>query len=142
MSDPSDASSSKNEDKDRHDLETPAKRRKSMSGTFHVDSTETSNEKDNEKGNERKSKTIEQENSVESAEELGSEIAQMKRHIEKYEKFQSEKSELKRLIAEWSRGGREALRMLQDEIQSEQNVEDILTHLHLPSDVFDHATVE
>lgn len=69
--------------------------------------------------------------------ELKAENADMKHRLENYEKYRIKRKELQHLIRIWSNGGKEALKMLQEEVKPEQEMEQILTHLKLPTDIFD-----
>lgn len=73
----------------------------------------------------------------EECERLEAEISQMKKRLCKFEKYQTEKKELMQLIRLWSNGGKSALKVLQQEIQPEQDIEQIQKHLNLPMDIFD-----
>lgn len=124
------ASASKDKETDDSDLVTPTKRKKLALGRFVFNPKQTNDSININLKSESGSH-------IKTVDELKSEIAQMKIHLEKYEKYKADKCELNHLIAMWSQGGRTALEMLQEEIKPEQEIEQILTHLHLPSDVFD-----
>lgn len=64
-------------------------------------------------------------------------IEQMELLLNKYEKFQVQRSDLMQSINTWKTAGHKALEILQTEIQPEQEIETILTHFHLPDNVFD-----
>lgn len=115
---------------DNDSLVTPMKKRKSL-GRFVI--TPKQNTDSNKETGERdvSDKTID---------ELKTDINQMKMHLEKYEKYKQEKLELQRLIEMWSACGRCALQQLQDEIQPTQEIEQILTHLNIPIDIFGNIT--
>lgn len=74
-------------------------------------------------------------------ERLEAEITEMKIRLCKFEKFQTKKKELMQLIQLWSNGGNSALKVLQQEIQPEQDIEQIQKHLNIPIDIFD-LTIE
>lgn len=114
------------------DLITPTKRRKL--GRFVVNTKQTDDSMVTIE------KTNESENNVKTIDDLKAEIMQIKMHLDNYDKYKAQKSELQRLIAVWNDGGRKALEMLQEEIKPEQEAEQILTHLHLPTDVFDDVS--
>lgn len=75
--------------------------------------------------------------SKKTAIELKAEILQMKSRLDKHEKYQNKKKDLTRMIELWCIGGKEALKTLQKEIKSEQEIELIQTHLNLPRNIFD-----
>lgn len=77
---------------------------------------------------------------VKSVVELKAEISQMKAHLDKYEQYKVKKNELEQLIEKWSAGGKRALRQLQEEIKPQQDLEQILTHLRIPADIFGDVT--
>lgn len=129
------ASVSKVKEAEGSDLVTPTKRKKLSLGRFVFNPKQTNDSIDVNVKSESGSNT-------KSTEELKLEIAQMKIHLEKYEKYQADKCELIHLIEMWSKSGHTALEMLQEEIKPEQEIEQILTHLHLPSDIFDYVVVK
>lgn len=69
--------------------------------------------------------------------ELKVDNPELKDRLEIYEKYTNEKKELQRLISIWTNGGKEALKMIQKEVNPEQDAEQILTHLKLPTNIFD-----
>lgn len=75
-------------------------------------------------------------------EELITENAHLKNRLENYEKYRIKKKELQHLISIWSSGGKDALNMLREEIKPEQEIEQILMHLKLSTDVFDIDMVD
>lgn len=77
---------------------------------------------------------------VKTADDLKADIAQMKAHLEKYEKYKREKKDLECLIEKWSEGGKQAVRQLQDEIKPQQDIEQILKHLNIPTEIFGNIT--
>lgn len=54
-------------------------------------------------------------------------------------KYNTDKKELERLIEIWSNGGKKALNQLQKEIPPEQEIDQILLHFNLPTDIFDYV---
>lgn len=70
-------------------------------------------------------------------EELKAENPQLKDRLESFEKYTIEKKELQRLIKIWTNGAKEALKMIQKEVKPEQDIEQILIHLKLPTNIFD-----
>lgn len=67
---------------------------------------------------------------------LKTEISQLKEQLAMYKKFNDEKMELKRLIEMWCNSGKDVLSMLQEQIQPKQEIEQILTHFNLSTDIF------
>lgn len=114
---------------DDDSLVTPTKSRKSL-GRFVFSPRPEIDPKKHQPEKENKSTDVE------------ADILHMKSHLEAYEKFKGEKSKLEHLIKVWHDGGVEALRLLQEEIQPQQEIEQILTHLNIPTDMFDIQTNE
>lgn len=118
---------------DDSDLVTPTKRRKL--GRFVLRSKQSDDAADS-------GEKVESPAKVKTIDDLKTGIKQMQTHLEKYESYKVKTKELNDLIEVWSNAGRSALQMLQDEIKPEQETEQILTHLHLPVDVFDFKVDE
>lgn len=126
-----DFSSQTNED--NHLLTTPIKRRKMSDdkSDWNMHPEEV-----NDSASDNRKHACE---SAKTTDELKAQILHMKTRLGKYEKHVSEKRELMRLVELWCNGGKAALRTLQDEILPEQEIEQIQTHLNLPSNIFDLA---
>lgn len=120
------SSSEKNEDNDS--LVTPSRKRTSL-GRF-VFSPKAPNVHPTEK----------LECDEKTADQLKEAIRKMEAHLEQYEKYKIEKKELQHLIDVWTAGGQQSLTMLQEEIKPKQEIEQILTYLNIPIDIFGNNT--
>ncbi|XP_031640764.1 uncharacterized protein LOC116352363 [Contarinia nasturtii] len=74
-----------------------------------------------------------------NVQDVKAEISQMKKQLAAYDKYKGEEKELEGLIELWCNGGNDALQMLQEDIQPKQEIEQILTHLNLPIDIFNNV---